>query len=115
MILVLIIGVISISTSLAQSNEKKETIWKTDTINVDGKCGMCKENIEGALKKKDGIKAKDWSPKTHLLVVTYDVSVIKIDDIRKKVAAAGYDTDKVKAPNDAYNKLDNCCKYQRTN
>ena len=101
------------STTFAQSKDKKEINWKTDTLKVFGKCNMCKETIESALKKKDGIKSKDWNMNTKLLLVTYNPDVITLDAIYHKIANAGYDTDKVKAPDNAYNKLDNCCKYQR--
>lgn len=103
---------LNIFTVFSQSKEKVEINWKTDTIKVYGKCNMCKETIESALKKKDGIKSKDWNMNTKLLVVTYDPSVITLDAIHHKVADVGYDTDKAKSSDDAYNKLDGCCKYR---
>ena len=109
----LMLCIISFSSSFAQSSEKKETNLKTDTLKVFGKCNMCKETIEASLKKKDGVKSKDWNMTTKILTVTYNPDVITLDDIHHKVANVGYDTYKVKAPDNAYNKLDNCCKYPR--
>lgn len=86
---------------------------KTETIKVYGNCEMCKENIEGALKKKDGVFKKDWSPKSKMLTVTYDPSKISLTQIKQKVADAGYDTDEIQAKDEKYNKLHKCCQYKR--
>lgn len=99
-------------TVFSQNNEKMTANFKTDTITVYGNCGMCKATIEGALKKKEGIQSKNWNPETHLLIVTYDPATITLDQIHQKVASVGYDTDKVKAPDDVYNNLHGCCKYR---
>ena len=64
---------------------------KTDTIKVFGNCNMCKEKIEGSLKEKDGITAKNWDKKTKLLVVTYDAAKISKEQIGQKIADVGYD------------------------
>lgn len=86
---------------------------KTETIKVYGNCEMCKENIEGALKKKDGVIKKDWSPKSKMLTVTYDPSKISLTQIKQKMADAGYDTDEIQAKDETYNKLHKCCQYNR--
>jgi hypothetical protein len=41
----------------------------------------------------------------------------KIDEltIHKNIAAVGHDTQKVKATDEAYNNLHDCCKYDRVN
>ena len=36
-----------------------------------------------------------------------------LDEIHQRIAAVGYDTDKIKANDEAYAKLDECCKYER--
>src|ERR1051325_3683013 len=69
---------------------------KTDTFKVYGNCEMCKSNIEGTLKKKDGIVKKSWSPQSKMLTVTYDPAKITSRGIKEKIAAAGYDTDEIK-------------------
>ena len=86
---------------------------KTETFKVYGNCDMCKEHIEGALKKKDGIIKKEWSPKTKMLAITYDASKITLKEIKQKIADAGYDTDEIHATGEAYNKLHKCCQYDR--
>lgn len=86
---------------------------KTETFKVYGNCDMCKVNIEGALKKKDGVISKKWDKDTKMLTVTYDPSKISIKQIGEKVAAVGYDNEYATAPDDAYNKLHPCCHYDR--
>jgi mercuric ion binding protein len=92
---------------MAQAN------MKTDTLKVYGNCIMCKANIEHALKQKDGIISKSWDTKTKMLFVTYDPSKISIRQVGNKIAEAGYDNQYATAPDNAYNKLQACCKYER--
>lgn len=85
---------------------------KIDSIKVRGNCTMCKKKIETALKVP-GVTAANWSPETKVLKVSYDSAVISNDQIQQKVAAVGYDTQKFKASDEAYNKLHGCCQYER--
>jgi len=86
----------------------------TDTIKVAGNCGMCKSNIEKAAKDA-GASSAVWDKSSKLLVVEYDAAKTSNIDIQKKVAAAGYDTQDVKASDKSYNKLEKCCQYDRAN
>jgi mercuric ion binding protein len=86
---------------------------KTDKIKVSGNCGMCKKNIETALKIP-GVKTAVWDKTSKVLTVNYDSTKVTNDQVQQKVAAAGYDTPKFKAPKEAYEKLDDCCQYDRT-
>lgn len=85
---------------------------KTDSIKVRGNCTMCKRTIETAITVP-GVSAASWSPETKILKVSYDAAKITNEEIQKKVAAAGYDTPKFKASDEAYNKLHGCCQYER--
>ena len=85
---------------------------KTDTIKVGGECGMCKSRIQKALKLQ-GVSSAIWDTETKLLTVTYNPEKINNDDIQKKVAAVGHDTEKYKAEDAVYNKLPGCCQYER--
>lgn len=85
---------------------------RTDTIKVYGECGMCKNRIQKTLKI-DGITSSAWDTETKLLVVTYDASLISNDDIQKKIAAVGHDTEKFSADDKVYEKLPGCCHYER--
>jgi copper chaperone CopZ len=84
----------------------------TSTFKVNGNCGMCKKKIETSLRVK-GVKKVDWDIKTHDLSITYNPDKITLDEIHLRIASVGYDTDKVKASDASYAKLDECCKYER--
>lgn len=85
---------------------------KTENIRVAGECGTCKKKIETAAKKA-GASYALWNPDTKVLTVKYNSSSSNTARIEKAVAAAGYDTQDVKADETAYNNLDDCCKYDR--
>jgi mercuric ion binding protein len=89
------------------------TQTKTEKFNVAGECGTCKKKIEAAAKKAGATYAA-WNVDTKELTVTYSNSSSNTAKIQKTIAGAGYDTPGFKATNEAYNKLDNCCKYPRT-
>lgn len=90
----------------------QQTAQKTDTLKVYGECGMCQNRIQKALKL-EGVSAATWDSDTKLLVVSYDPAKITNDDIQKKVASVGHDTEKYTASEDIYNKLPGCCHYER--
>jgi mercuric ion binding protein len=45
--------------------------------------------------------------------VTFDPSKTSLDVIHAGVATVGYDTDKLKGDDQAYEKLPDCCQYDR--
>ncbi len=106
-IVYLLCAILFSAATFAQTNKK------TDTIKVYGNCDMCKEKIEGSLKKKDGIISKKWDVKSKMLTVTYDADKITIKQIGEKIAAVGYDNEYATAPDNVYNNLHQCCKYDR--
>ena len=85
---------------------------KKETIKVNGECGMCKKKIEKAAKAS-GADIASWSPETKILKVSYNPKKTSSDNIQKAVAGVGYDTEKYAAADDAYDQLDECCKYDR--
>ena len=86
---------------------------KIDTISIktSAVCGMCKDRIEKAAKV-DGVSKADWNKDTKILTLAYDPSKVKSDDVQKKIAAVGHDTEKFKADTKTYNGLPGCCKYR---
>lgn len=86
---------------------------KTEVIPVSGNCGMCKDNIEKAAKKA-GVSAADWNKDTKMLTVTYNPKTTDAAKIQQNIADVGYDTKDIRGNDEAYNKLHNCCKYERT-
>lgn len=95
---------ISVTTIKAQSS--------TETIKVYGNCGTCEKHIEKAAKQAGATNAK-WNMDTKVLTVTYDAKKTSNDAIQKQIAAVGYDTEKYTGDDKAYNKLDECCQYDR--
>ncbi len=82
------------------------------TIEVDGVCMMCKKRIEKACFKTKGVKSAEWNVDTHQLVVVYDERKTSLKIINENIAAVGHDTKTVKASDEAYNSVHECCKYR---
>ncbi|MBC7850141.1 MAG: copper chaperone, partial [Chitinophagaceae bacterium] len=85
---------------------------KKDTIKVWGNCGMCKKTIETAATKA-GASTADWNTDTKILSVSYNAKKSNAQKIQQAIAAAGYDTKDLTAPEEAYNNLHACCQYDR--
>lgn len=85
---------------------------KTETVKIYGNCGMCETKIEkaGTIKK---VAKVDWNQETQMATLTYDTTKTNQDEILKRIALAGYDSDKFLAPDDVYNNLHGCCQYER--
>ena len=88
------------------------TSTKTESFKVWGNCEICQARIEKAAKV-EGVSKASWDKTTKLLTLVYDPSKVKSDDIQKRIAAIGHDTEKIKADDKAYTKLPGCCKYDR--
>lgn len=87
---------------------------KIENAKIHGNCAMCEKTIEDAIYKKKEAKG-DWNLDSKIAIISYDSTKTNIDAILKRVALAGYDSDTYLAPDDAYNKLEQCCQYIRTN
>ncbi|WP_367772097.1 DUF3347 domain-containing protein [Flavobacterium sp. WC2421] len=85
---------------------------KTETVKIFGNCGMCETTIEkaGSLNK---LASVDWDKDTKMAAITYDSAKTNPDEILKRIALAGYDSEKFLAPTDAFNTLPGCCQYER--
>ncbi len=86
---------------------------KTEKIEVKGNCEMCETRIEKAVKAVDGVSAADWDKETKKLAVTFDDTKTNLDKIEVAVIKVGHDTPKHNASTEVYNKLPDCCKYDR--
>lgn len=113
-IIAAVLAVVIGTNTFAQMHDHNTIVSsKTETIKVSGNCDMCKTRIEKAAKIK-GVSKAEWSDKTKLLTLVYDLTKVKSDDVQKKIAAVGHDTEKFKADDKAYNGLPGCCKYERS-
>ncbi|MCZ2460097.1 MAG: hypothetical protein LC128_10805 [Chitinophagales bacterium] len=84
----------------------------TENLKVSGECGMCKKKIEKAAMDAGATYAA-WDKDTKILSLKYDDKATSTDKIQQKIADAGYDTPRFKATDEAYNKLEECCQYER--
>jgi hypothetical protein len=84
-----------------------------ETTKVYGVCGMCKSRIEKAAKEA-GASSASWDEDSQMLTVSFSKKKTNMDQIQQKIASVGHDSEKFKAPDDVYNKLPECCLYDRT-
>lgn len=106
-ILVAITLLLSFTTSNAQIKNAK-----TETLKIYGNCGMCEKTIEKAGSIKN-IAEVDWNKDTKMATLTYDAKKTNQNEILKRIALAGYDSDSFLAPDDVYDNLHGCCQYER--
>jgi hypothetical protein len=85
---------------------------KTTTFKVAGECGMCKKKIETAAKNA-GATCAVWNEASKALTVKFNSQSASESKIQESIAGVGYDTPNFKATEEAYNKLHECCKYER--
>ncbi|PCJ81997.1 MAG: hypothetical protein COA49_03265 [Bacteroidetes bacterium] len=82
------------------------------TFSVRGNCGMCEEKIEAAYDVK-GIVSADYDLEHEEMHVVYKTKYFNcIMCVQRLAANVGYDTQDVKANDDVYNELADCCKYR---
>lgn len=105
-----IIPFIAILTTLAHLGFAQKEI--SETLKVSGECGMCKKKIEKAAKDAGATYAV-WNTDSKILTVKYSSQSTNSEKIQQKIADAGYDTPKFRATDEAYNKLEQCCQYDR--
>lgn len=109
-ILVMMLLVITLS---AQVQAKKNKNAKY-TIEVNGNCEQCQKRIQKAAFSVNGVKTASWNIETHQLSLLLNEEKTDLLTVKKAIAKVGHDTDVVKAPNEVYEKLHFCCKYERT-
>ena len=85
---------------------------KTETVKIYGNCGMCETKIENAGNIKKVAKV-DWDQDSKMATLTYDSTKTNSNEILKRIALVGYDSDKFLAPDDVYDNLHGCCQYDR--
>lgn len=103
----LIIGVLLIGITGFSQNRNAHA-----SLEVDGVCGMCKERIEKAAIKAKGVKSAIWNVETHELKLIYNEGKTDLLNIQQSIADSGHDTQDVKAKDDVYEAIDECCKYR---
>lgn len=102
LVVILLIGTVT----FAQNKNAKAT------IEVDGVCNMCKERIEKAAIRAKGVKLAIWDVNTHDLKLIYDERRTDLKKIKQSIADVGHDTKEIKATEEAYHSLHDCCLYR---
>ncbi len=97
---------LSVSTLQAQ-NQKVDTA----SFFVDGICNMCKDRIENAAYQK-GVKFVEWNKAKKEITVIYKNQKTDLATIKQHIADAGHDTDTIKAKEEDYLSIDECCRYK---
>ncbi len=103
---------IAITVLLSTTINAQTENTKTEEIKVSGNCGMCKKTIEKAGNIKD-VAIVVWNKETQMATLTYDESKTNKEEIAKRIALAGYDSELVKAKDEDYDNLPGCCQYDR--
>ena len=106
-ILMVITVLLSAVNSFAQIKNAK-----TETVKIYGNCEMCKTTIEKAGNVKN-VATVEWNKDTKMAILNYDDKKTSQDEILKRIALVGYDSEKFLAPDDVYAKLSGCCQYNR--
>lgn len=86
---------------------------KTIKFKVLGDCGQCKTRIESTLKKA-GVYKAIWNEETNLLIASFDSTKLNKSIIQKKLADVGHESEGFTVTDSVYNKLPECCQYERT-
>ncbi|AZQ60304.1 metal transporter [Maribacter sp. MJ134] len=100
-LMVLVTGV-----TFAQEKNKKLT------MEVDGKCDMCKTRIEKAALGVKGVKYAMWDIPSHELSLIIDERKTDPMQVKAALVAVGHDTKELKATQEAYDGVHPCCKYR---
>lgn len=108
-----IVRALSIASALVLMSCENTNGYITEEFTVYGNCGMCKKTIEGSLNDVNGISSAEWNMSNDQMTVFFDPNVISLTDIHSKIAEVGYDTEEQRAPDEVYDKLHSCCKYER--
>ena len=108
---VLLVLVLGLFTVLTYAQEKNKKI----TMEVDGKCDMCKVRIEKAALGVKGVKYAQWDIPSHQLSLIIDERKTDAMKVKTAIVAVGHDTKELKATEEAYESVHPCCKYREDN
>lgn len=109
-LIVLCVLVCSVFTLQAQEKQNKNAKHE---FTVNGNCDMCKKRIEKAAYSIKGVKQAVWHQDHQDIHLIIDETKCNVMDVHKAIAAAGHDTNLVKAKDEDYEVLHHCCLYER--
>lgn len=100
-------------TAFTQKHPESASKNVTEKFWVNGNCEMCQKRIQDAALSVKGVKYASWDIPTDMLTVIYNPDKCTLDSIKKAIADVGHDNDTYKAPDEVYENLHHCCKYER--
>ncbi|MCD1115389.1 DUF3347 domain-containing protein [Chryseobacterium turcicum] len=105
-----IMGVMMLLVSLVYTAQIKNA--KTEMVKIYVNNSQCKATIEKVGNLKN-VAMVSWNEETKMATLTYDSSKTNQQEILKRIANAGFDSDSFYAPDDVYAKLPSSCQYKR--
>lgn len=105
----LIVSVLFTAYSCSQNTDYDQK----ESFKVYGNCGMCQNTIESSLADVDGIHSANWDVDSKQITVKFNSEDISLEEIKKRIAKVGYDSDDFRAKDATYKSLPSCCQYER--
>ncbi len=101
----------TVAKGFAQKENKGKAVIKTTIVCDHCKaCETCGKNFQTNMLKIKGVKMFELDEKAMTVTVYYNTKKTDLETIRIAISKFGYDADEVKADEEAYSKLDDCCK-----
>ncbi len=107
--IIVVVAFLITAVTFAQDKNKKLT------MEVDGKCEMCKMRIEKAALGVKGVKFAQWDVASHELSLIFDERRTDPMKVKTAIVNVGHDTKELKASGEAYDSVHACCKYREDN
>ena len=76
-------------------------------------CDNCVKTVTAAVNKVKGVESIKIDLDKKVAHVNFDAKKVRVEEIRKAIAAAGYDADDVKRDEKAHAALPKCCQSPR--
>ncbi len=108
LVLLLFVGI----SGEAQVKKNKNAKHVTE---VNGNCAQCQKRIQKAALSLEGVKSAVWNIESHQLTVILNEEKCSLLDVKKAIAKVGHDTFEIRASDEVYKNLHNCCLYDRYN
>lgn len=108
-----VVAILAMNFSFAQEQTKKKTetvVIQTRSNCKEDACEEYKGIIENTVNYMKGVVFAEFDSATRKVTVKYKTKVVTAQQIRQKIADAGYDADDVKATKESTEKLPICCK-----
>jgi mercuric ion binding protein len=107
-VVVLLIAFLGMNASAQEQLNKNKKV----EVEVNGVCDMCKKRIEKAAYSVKGVKSATWHADHQDLHLIIDETKCTVLDVEKAIANVGHDTKDIKATEEQYAKIHDCCKYR---